>query len=291
MIKDAIQKNIFFIIIFVFIIVPFNTRAADIEVSSKTVVDIGEAFEAKIVFDTKETINAIEGEVVIPDIFEIKNINYGNSIINFWVEAPKQNNQNERLISFSGIIPGGFYGQGEIVSIFLVSKESGQAKINLNNVKVLLNSESGILANLKAVGKTITTTNKNSDSKFEEVVDTENPEGFKPEIARSEDLNNGEWVVVFTTQDKKSGIDYYEIKESRYPIFSFLKNFEKAESPYSLKDQGARSYVYVRAVDKQGNKTTERAVPPNPIWLYENILYLVIIVAGIYFIFFKKNEF
>ena len=286
MIKSSIQKNIFFIIIFVFIMAPLNTRAADIEVSSKTVVDIGEAFEAKIVFDTKETINAIEGEVSIPNIFEIKNINYGNSIINFWVEEPKENNG---VINFSGIIPGGFYGQGEIMSIILASKESGQAKIDLNNTKALLNSEDGVSASLKVVDKTVTTTSKKSTSNLEEIVDNENPEGFKPEIARSEDLNNGEWVVLFTTQDKKSGIDYYEIKESRYPIFSFIKKFEKAESPYSLKDQGAKSYVYIRAVDKQGNKTTERAVPPNPIWLYENILYLVIIVAGIYFIFFKKK--
>ena len=121
------------------------------------------------------------------------------------------------------------------------------------------------------------------------VKDTEPPESFVPEISRDELIANGKWFVVFVTQDKASGIDRYEIKESRQKILTFFSRWRVAESPYVLQDQELRSYVFVKAVDKNGNQRIIKIAPRNPLEWYENYENWLIIVLGLLIAYATKN--
>ena len=72
--------------------------------------------------------------------------------------------------------------------------------------------------------------------------------------------------LIFSTTDKQTGIDCYEIKEGE-------KDWKKEKSPYLLEDQTLRSIIKVRAVDKAGNeriiwiKPLKEAKEPLPYWL------------------------
>ena len=86
------------------------------------------------------------------------------------------------------------------------------------------------------------------------IVDKESPESFVPEIAIDTFLFDKKWFLVFTTQDKGSGIDYYEVKETRWSIINIISKWNYAESPYILKDQQLKSCIFVKAFDKAGNE-------------------------------------
>ena len=88
------------------------------------------------------------------------------------------------------------------------------------------------------------------------------------------------------TQDKGSGIEKYQVKETKYRIFTSAKWLDST-SPYILKDQDLRSFVYVKAIDKYGNERIEKILPRNPLSWYENfenwfIIVLVLLVAITY---------
>ena len=115
--------------------------------------------------------------------------------------------------------------------------------------------------------------------------DRESPETFRPEIARDESLFDGKWFLVFATQDKKSGIDHYEVKETRQGTLTMFSKWIPAESPYVLQDQGLRSYVFVKAVDKERNARVTKVSPQNPLGWYENYENWFIIVLGLIIVF------
>ena len=68
-------------------------------------------------------------------------------------------------------------------------------------------------------------------------------------------LFDGKHFLVFQAVDKQSGIDHYEVLEVRsgHQPVDQDSLWERAESPYELKDQGLRSDIYVRAVDRSRN--------------------------------------
>ena len=56
----------------------------------------------------------------------------------------------------------------------------------------------------------------------------------------------------------------------------------KVESPYILADQELRSYIFVKAVDKDGNARVTKILPRNPLrWYknYENWIMIILAVA------------
>ena len=124
------------------------------------------------------------------------------------------------------------------------------------------------------------------------VKDKELPETFSPEVARDPDIFGGQWFAVFDTQDKISGIDHYEVLESKLKYHQLAFGFwNRSESPYLLSDQKLESYIFIKAVDKSGNKRIETISPRNPIIWYKNpnmlimiIGYLLLIAAIWYFI-------
>ena len=190
--------------------------AAEIFFDTKTQeIGVGSQFEAAIFLNTEnQDINAIEGKLFFSkDLFELREIKDGNSIISFWVERPKANNGE---ILFSGIIPGGYIGnKGLIFSAIFYAKKEGRAFIEIRQPKILLNDGQG-------------TETKTKTSALETVIssaaplvlapakeDRDPPEDFLPEVASDLSIFEGKYFLVFATQDKGSGIDHYEVCEGK----------------------------------------------------------------------------
>jgi len=256
-------------------------------------ISIGQRFPLDLILNTEdEEINAVEGKIGFPEnLLELKEIRDGNSIINFWVEKPRIGSNNQ--VIFSGITPGGYVGEnGLIFSVIFQAKNEGGGVIEISDAKTLLNDGKGTPAQLKIsnfqflISKQIST----PQTPILEIKDTEPPEDFKPEIAQNPEMFDGKYFLVFATQDKGSGIDYYALRETRRKtiIRETDAKWIVAESPYVLKDQKLRSYIYVKAVDKAGNERIAMVEPRYPIRWYEIWWVWVIIIIIVAYIIWRK---
>jgi hypothetical protein len=107
-------------------------------------------------------------------------------------------------------------------------------------------------------------------------------------------LFGGKYVLIFNTIDRESGISHFEVAEQKLKFCfpSEKEKWERAESPYLIKDQSLKSIIKVKAVDKVGN---ERIVTLNPCAKYYpffGIFAVVIVGTGIIFwwVFRMKKE-
>ncbi len=75
--------------------------------------------------------------------------------------------------------------------------------------------------------------------------------------------------------------------------FSFLKKWTKVSNSYILSDQELQSFIWIKAVDKSGNKTIEKIVPKNQKKWYNGyrvvILTLVFLVSLFFLILLIKK--
>jgi len=221
-----------------------------------------------------EQINALEGTISFPSqLLELNNINNGSSIINFWLEDPYQISPGQ--IKFSGIIPGGFNGQAQIFTINFRPQNEAADTIRLSETKLLLNDGQG--AELPTTNLNFhfqITQPQNPPEIVIDVSDQYPPENFVPILTKVPEIAGNKYLLIFSTQDKASGIDYYEIKESFWPA-------KKIQSPYILKDQSLSSTITIRAVDKAGNVRTVKIPPTNPSnfkFLLKFAIILIIII-------------
>ncbi|MEK7510376.1 MAG: cohesin domain-containing protein [Patescibacteria group bacterium] len=274
-----------------------SVQAAEITIDSKNKeMKVGQRFEITAFLDTqKENINAIEGNLLYPpDLFEFKEIKDANSIINFWVEQPHQEQQTgdkqQGRIVFSGITPGGYVGKnGLIFSILFEAKKEGRGAAEIHEARALLNDGKGTEAQLSLLPFQFTISKEAPPVTVNAVIDNERPESFVPEVARDSTLFNNKWFLVFATQDKESGVDHYDLKETRQRFFGILSRWITAESPYLLNDQKLQSYIFVKAVDKKGNARTEKISPQNPLPWYENYENWFVIVLALVIVYAMKK--
>ena len=86
--------------------------------------------------------------------------------------------------------------------------------------------------------------------------------------------------MVFSTQDKQSGISHYEVCEGNFHWLGC--DWKKVESPYLIIDQNLGDRIEVKAVDLAGNETVVDAFSPPPtfgVYLFRGIIVLVIILC------------
>jgi len=248
-----------------------------------------DTFLVEIRIDTEgECINTVKADLSFSkEILEAKDFSQGDSILTLWLEKPKID-QKSGLISFTGGIPGGYCGElpgepgkpnllGRI--IFQPKEVSGgqpSAKVEfLESSQVLLNDGFGTPAKLTRKGAVFTILPEKREVPKEEwqeelAKDTIPPEPFEIEIQQTPEIFEGKYFITFSTTDKQTGIDYYEVSEVP-PIWTLkTAKVEKAESPYLLKDQSLSSIIKVRAVDKAGNERIAEYIPPKkplPYWI------------------------
>lgn len=266
--------------------------AADIFFEPEKNIGLQDQFKMNVFLDTEEPLNAIEGTVRFPtDLLEFKSLEDGNSIVNFWLEHSVSGKTGE--VVFSGITPGGYQGsKGLIFSMTFLVKQEGRGTFSIHNAQVLQNDGKGTEAKLQTFDSQFIISKKISGIRMpvSETKDGDPPESFTPEIAQSPEMFDGKWFLVFVAQDKSSGIAHYEVKESRQKIFSVFRRWSQAESPYVLKDQELRSFIFVQAIDKDGNVRIADIAPRNPLPWYKNYENWVMIIGGIFIVVFAMRK-
>ena len=120
-------------------------------------------------------------------------------------------------------------------------------------------------------------------ARFRAMIDVTPPEDFKPLITDIE----GKKYLVFSAEDKTSGIEKYEVYEARKKIFGGVEKagWTEGKSPYLLKDQSLRSIIKVRAADGAGNEKVVEMSPSKTTDFRDSSFVLVLLLAGIALIF------
>ena len=284
------MKKILFILLSIAFLFPYHLFAAEVSFDTKSQdIKVNQLFKVGVFINTdEESINAIEGKIIFPqDLLEIKKINDGNSIINFWIEKPKSAPQGP--IAFSGIVPGGYNdSRGLIFSIAFLAKKGGGGAIEFSGVKALRNDGQGTEAPLTISNFKFLISNQPAGEPIPQITtpkteDRNPPEEFTPQIAADPAIFDGKWFLVFATQDKGSGIDHYEVCDGKRKCVA-------AESPYLLQNQDLDEGIVVKAVDKSGN---ERAVTipaqKSRAWYKDYVIIAILIIAAIAYLIWKKK--
>ncbi len=266
-----------------------RAKAAVFSFATDDQTTVGGVFTLTASIDTeRQILNAVGGEIVFPDdLLAVQSVNDGNSMLNFWIEKPHL--KNNRII-FSGIIPGGYYGdEARLFDIVFNAKKSGSGEVAFGQATALLNDGSGTAAPVATSPWSFVVA---PPAALPEALplarpDLDPPESFVPEISSTPDVFDGAYFLAFLTQDKGSGIDHYEVKETRISGFAGLTPWINAVSPYLLKDQELKSHIWVKAVDKAGNARIAELSPPHPPAWYEisPLWSMIILLAAIVIIF------
>ncbi len=234
------------------------------------------AFTATLVVNTDgESINAVDGTLsVAGQLADGLSISDSGSIVTYWVKPPTYDKATN-TIQFSGTIPGGYEGQAGILFSIILPPYSGPSldkAISIGQATAYINDGLGTQAKVQA--KQFAITSQGSGPVDTEIAsqlyldekrpDNVPPEVFSPQLAQDDRVFDGQWFVNFATTDKQSGIAYYEIQETRSGALD-AGRWKRAQSPYLLEDQDLHSYIYIVAVDRQGNERMIRVNPRRPL--------------------------
>lgn len=249
----------------------------------KTQVSPGEEFLVDFFVHTDQTLNALEGTVLYPQsLLKVKEIRDGASMINLWVDKPGVVAPGE--IKFSGITPGGFTGPNvNIFTIVFSPINVGGAPLSIGGIKLLLNDGLGTQVVPTINNTEIKIVPGDSSVTTETLLDTELPEDFTPLIDSDPNIYDGKLFLVFSTQDKLSGIHEYKVREGSFSLY------KSAESPFLLKDQTLSKKIFVKAIDKSGNERVAVVYPKNTEQSYrENVLLAILITVLLTMLVVKK---
>ena len=264
--KERIGLLLFSFFLFLF---PFDFAAAatlSFDPQDNT-VGLSTSFDVGLRLDAAAPVNTVSVSIVFPQNLTPVDVSDGNSIINFWVDKPTYN-EGKRTLTFSGIIPGGYTGTGgRLLLLKLKADAPGLATVTVDtdHSVVYRNTPDAVADSLTVRPLTLSIeTGKNNLPN--PIPDNAPPESFSPSLVRIPDeLGHEQTAVVFATQDKGSGIDHYEVRET--PSDAWFSNdaaWQTAESPHLLRDQDLHSTIEVRAFDKEGNERTETILAPYP---------------------------
>jgi hypothetical protein len=291
-IKNKINKILLFLVFFIFIFLPNQCRAVKVNLESGfSEINLNSQFIVDLMLNTEknEVINAVEGVVSFDsNLIELEEIRDGNSIINFWIERPENNNNQ---IAFAGIIPGGYNSlPGSIFSLVFRANDVGAGTITMNDFRALLHDGLGseVAANKLNISNFSFSivADDSSPAQIDKIYDKLPPEIFSPVISQDINIFDNKFILVFATQDKGSGIDYYLVKESPSFILSSFYKWKKADSPYILQDQSLLSYIYVKAVDRNGNFRSTFLAPKNKIIFYKSYDFWLPVALSFVFLWF-----
>lgn len=253
-------------------------------------IGLGQSFEIGVFVNTeREVVNAVEGKIIFPEEnIIVQEIRDGGTIMNLWLEKPHL--QNAGAITFSGIVPGGYAGgRGYLLSIIFKAEKEGPIVIKTEGEKILLNDGEGTAAPLNRAPLSLNVVREPTGGGFLPAYDSDPPESFTPAVSRNSNLFDNQYFLVFATQDKGSGINQYEVQETKGKKPKERK-WVVSESPYLLKDQKLQSYIFVKAVDKAGNVRIEMLKPQHPLPWYKNYWLWIIIILSVLLLWMRRGE-
>ena len=349
-----IKKIIKFCFVIIILCLPFFTANAAILYfdPDSNQYQSGDIFgvDIKIELETDEKcINTVEARLDFSsDILKVVDFSTGESILSLWISKPGTVDVEEinrkGQIYFAGGIPGGYCGKipGDIGDSNIIgkiffnviglvdnSKKTQSAEVYfLKDTKVFLNDGLGTVAKTVLKKAEFNIVNKIGIPKDElkELIDKDNipPKSFVIEFNQDSAIFDGQYFIIFSTSDKETGIDHYEIleinndklqdKKFKRNFFNILFNkkdeplkWKLASSPYLLKDQSLQSIIKVKAIDKAGNERIIEYAPHTSIqkktkWYSQQNLFMLLLIIvvllillGLLFLFKKirsnkKNE-
>lgn len=198
-----------------------------------------------LMVDTQgQSINAFEGTLIVPEGLTVRSTDDGGSIISLWIEKPPVSKYE---MYFSGGLPGGYTGKaGKLFTLSFVADNTNEHIFEMKNFKAFINDGQATAANIENKKLALMRDENSKKIAVSKLDDLYPPEDFVPVISRQADTFYDKYFLVFSTTDKDSGIDHYEISEGG-------GQFVRAGSPYILKNQNAIDNVAVRALDRAGN--------------------------------------
>lgn len=235
---------------------------------------------AVVVSSREEAFNALAGTVAYPaDVLELTEVSDGGSIINFWLDRVDPVSD---ALHFSGIVPGGYYGEfGQVLRLRFRASQEGTGVVSVNDVQALRNDGTGT-----ALETTVTplsfSVSVDGEVAPDVTADNTPPEEFPLTIAQDSTLFDNAPFLVFSTTDKESGMDRYEVSIDGQP-------YERIESPYRLPSSQVR-HIVVRAYDRAGNfresvwrqdESAGYARPSTRAILFAVLLFSIAILLGI----------
>ena len=287
----------------------------------------GDTVTLSVRIDTNEgeCINTADATIHYDPSIRAVDVSRGNSIFSLWVEEPTIN-EAEHTITFAGGIPGGYCGRlpgdpkltniiAELVfrlpGTSIGTKDTNEASVWFDDsTQVLLNNEFGSQAPLQTNGAKLDLLRtpgpvQSDDWNSRVVEDVIPPADFTVTLAKDSTAFSGKYFVVFTTQDKQSGIDHFEIMEEPFKDFNLFRwgradaPWATIQSPYVLKDQSLNSTIRIKAIDKAGNETIAVLVPDEALRSVSmnkmlSILLIVLVgsafLVGFGYILWKRKE-
>lgn len=267
---------------------------------------IGEKFILEIKVDTDECINAAEILISYPtDKFTVVDFIESRSDLGLWLR-PAEIYDNIGAITFIAGAPGGICSEedillGEILmEVDEINRETterirfwGTSKILLNDGQATSLDISRRSAYLNLYPEPVEERIDPMEDRIKE--DEEPPKIFDLKIRRDPSIFNGKFFLIFSAEDRGSGIDYFEISEQKRLGFITAESekwerWERAESPYILEDQRLRSIIKIRAVDKAGNETIEVIEPSYGAWDFVPWAGIVLFILLLIYILKKQKN-
>jgi hypothetical protein len=253
-----------------------------------------------------------------PTALSVKDVSVGRSIFTLWTQQPTIHKDTDGRevgrVTFEGGIPGGYCGRVEgdpgLTNIMLDLIVTGVPKalaagdrergfvLVEPGTRVYLHDGTGAETLPTFLGAEFTllqSTSTPQDVWLQDVLaDDIAPEFFEITLVEGPSVGHNKHYIVFSTVDKQSGVDHYEVLETDPDRFGLLvwvpksATWVRAESPYVLRDQYLRSKILVKAVDKKGNERVAEYVPPmsplveftHPVVLMQLLIILIVLVAG-----------
>ena len=223
-----------------------------------------------------QTINTISADITIRGIRNPSiDIIDGNSSILFWIDKPSFK-KDTSSISFSGITPGGLNDNKIFLFSILVTNQepNDTLSFSLSQSHILLHDGNGTKITTRLIPKNVfVSPDSNFSQSTQNPIDSEPPEDFTPKIVEDENLFEGQKTLLFATQDKGTGLDYFEVKEG------YFSTYRKAESPYLLQHQNSWKTIFVRAIDRSGNERLAVIHPQKNIFVENFILIFSILIV------------
>jgi hypothetical protein len=244
---------------------------------------INDHVQVGIILSTEgESINTLEGTLLIPRGFLVDGISDGSSLITPWIEKPTLQNGS---IRFSGIMPGGVSGNAVPVFKVTLRATAGGAQTLVASGKGYLNDGIGTPKTIRSTSKTITISQEKGGTTYgtDTTLDTIPPETFTPVVSKDVALFDGAYFVSFETQDKASGIKEYMLAEKK-SFFAFRpkdSEYQTVVSPAKLSDQTRSSYIFIKAIDNNNNERIAILSPETGLAVYKHILLFGILILCI----------
>lgn len=289
------KKFLFTIFLTGFFLVSINTVfGAELYFSAPDSVRLGGTFEVSVLFNTEgESINAADIEINFDQkLLSFAGYKETEGVLGFWIERPRLENGR---IHLAGVIPGGVTGsynpnkKGQqpvsLAKITFIAKSLGTANLSFFKSQVLKNDGLGTELSHTKMKDFVVVYSKTEEPLEKPTVeptnlptdapkvskDTENPTTLTLDYFESNLFLRIPSIISFYAYDADSGIERYEIKIEN-------KDWQRAESPYSIGESLFKRQIVLRAYDYAGNYKDASIIVPGSITLWILIVFVLLVL-------------